>query len=412
MIRFASALISGPWVFLKNAIRSWNDFWFTPADPTRLGFMRICCGLVVLFIHFAYTWDLQEFMGKDAWIDLNAINEHRQEQPWQVMPWDWKPNPPQPPAANEQERKDVLKWYGANPRAAYARGYPAWSIWFDVTDSTWMMIIHCSFLVIFFCFTVGFCTRVTSILSWLAAISYIQRSPTSIFGMDTMMNILLIYLMIGPCGAALSMDRLLSRWWAVRQARRNHLEIPPAMPPSPRVSANVAVRLLQINFCFIYMASGLSKLLGAPWWNGTAIWGTMVVYEYCPMQIGSYSSLLQFLSAHRWLWEIFMSGGVAFTLFTEIGFPFLVWNRKMRWFMITLAVMLHTGIALVMGLRTFSLLMYTMLMAFVPQEDVDRFRSWLGDWIGFFGRKRDALEAASSNGLHHLPIRNSAKVAS
>jgi hypothetical protein len=154
------------------------------------------------------------------------------------------------------------------------------------------------------------------------------------------------------------------------------------MKPAPRVSANVAIRLLQIHFCFIYMASGLSKLLGAPWWNGTAIWGTMAVYEYCPMQVGSYSKLLNFLCEHRWLWEISMNVGVAYTLFTEIGFPFLVWNRKMRWFMITLAVLLHTGIALVMGLRTFSLLMYTMLIAFVPQENVDRVRSRLEEWFG------------------------------
>src|SRR5260370_42518178 len=129
--------------------------------------MRIGCGLVVLFIHGAYTWDLQEFMGKDAWIDLKAINEHRLEQPWHVMPWDWKAKPPQPPAekGNKEDAESMLKWYGANPRHAYDQGYPAWSIWFEVTDPTWMMIIHCSFLVIFLCFTIGFCTRVTSILS-------------------------------------------------------------------------------------------------------------------------------------------------------------------------------------------------------------------------------------------------------
>jgi hypothetical protein len=106
----------------------------------------------------------------------------------------------------------------------------------------------------------------------------------------------------------------------------------------------------------------------------------MAIYEYCPMQIGTYDALLRFLCAHRWLWETFMTGSVAFTLFTEIGFPFLVWNRKMRWPMMTLAVLLHTGIAMVMGLRTFSLLMVTMLCAFVPQETVERLRFRLHVW--------------------------------
>jgi Vitamin K-dependent gamma-carboxylase len=253
------------------------------------------------------------------------------------------------------------------------------------------------------CFTVGFCTRVTSVLAWLAAISYIQRSPTSIFGMDTMMNILLIYLMIGPSGAALSVDRLLSRLWVTYRARRDHLPVPAWTPPVPRVSANVALRLVQIHLCIIYMTSGLSKLQGNVWWNGTAVWATMAIYEYCPMQIGAYGALLKFLCAHRWLWETFMTGGVAFTLFTEIGFPFLAWNRKLRWFMITMAVFLHTGIAMVMGLRTFSLLMLTMLCAFVPQETVDRWRSQVAEWISHLGFARKRIEAAPSDALVRPP---------
>jgi hypothetical protein len=227
------------------------------------------------------------------------------------------------------------------------------------------------------------------------------------------MNILLIYLAVGPSGAALSVDRLLSRWWAIRQARRNHEPVPPWSRPAPRVSANVALRLFQIHFCIIYMASGLSKLLGAPWWNGTAVWGTMAVYEYCPMQIGSYQALLKFLCAHRWLWEVAMNAGVAYTLFTEIGLPFMIWNRKLRWPMIAMAVLLHTGIAMVMGLRTFSLLMLTMLMAFVPQETVDGIRSRLSAWIDSIWPHREMKDPADSNGLSRpLSARSQLKVSS
>jgi len=214
--------------------------------------------------------------------------------------------------------------------------------------------------------------------------------------MDTMMNILLIYLMIGPSGAALSLDRLISRWWAVRKARRSHLPIPAWSPPAPRVSANLALRLVQIHFCLIYLASGLSKLQGGSWWSGTAVWGTMAVYEYCPMQVWSYDALLRFLCAHRWLWEIVMTGGVAFTLFTEIGFPFLVWNRKLRWWMIALAVLLHTTIAFAMGLLTFRLLMLTMLCAFVPLETVESLRNRARTWVGRQWRRRAARKLGRS----------------
>jgi hypothetical protein len=398
MIAASFTAISSVGKTLKEAIQGWNRFWFSPRDPTLLGFMRICCGLVVLYIHIAYTQDLQELFGKNAWISVDSINEFRHDQPWLMMPWDWKQINQRIPATTVEEAQYMLKWYGVNPNLNYATGYPAWSIWFHVTDPTWMMVVHYSFLAIFFLFAIGFCTRVTSVLAWLAAISYIQRAPTSIFGLDTMMNILMIYLMIGPSGAALSVDRLISRWWTVRQARRNHLPIPARTPPAPRVSANLALRLLQIHFCIIYLASGLSKLQGNVWWNGTAVWGTMAVYEYCPMQIGTYDALLKFLCAHRWLWETVMTGGVAFTLFTEIGFPFLVWNRKMRWPMMTVALFLHTGIAMFMGLRTFSLVMLTMLCAFVPQETVERMRYRFQVWLGKLWPATRSPESPPVNG--------------
>jgi hypothetical protein len=412
MIASSFSAISSVAKFFKDLVAGWDRFWFKPADPTLLGFMRICCGLVVLYVHFAYTADLQELFGKDAWISLDAINEYRNEQPWQALPWNWQPADSklkQPMRATDLEEAQYMrKWYGFHPSLAYAKGYPAWSIWYHVTDPHWMMIVHCSFLVVFFLFTIGFCTRVTSVVSWVAAISYIQRAPTSIFGMDTMMNILLIYLMIGPSGAALSVDRLISRWWAVRKARRNHLPIPAWSRPGPRVSANLALRLVQIHFCLIYLASGLSKLQGGSWWSGTAVWGTMAVYEYCPMQVWSYDALLRFLCAHRWLWELVMTGGVAFTLFTEVGFPFLVWNRKLRWWMITLAVILHTTIAFAMGLRTFSLLMLTMLCAFVPPDTVERLRSRLRSWAS---RLSPSTSTESVSGTVRTGPRNHQKVA-
>src|SRR5436190_6178685 len=395
------AAISSGWKFFSDLVGGWDRFWFAPADPTRLGFMRICCGLVVFYVHLAYTPDLQELFGKDAWISLDSINEYRHDQPWVIHPWGWPATDgkaKQPVRANDLEAQYMRKWYGFKPSLAYAKGYPAWSIWFHVTDPTWMMVVHCSFLVVFFLFTIGFCTRVTSVLAWLAAVSYIQRSPTSIFGMDTMMNILLIYLMIGPSGAALSVDRLISRWWVVRRAKLSHLPIPAPSRPAPRVSANLAVRLLQIHFCMIYLASGLSKLQGNAWWNGTAVWGTMAVYEYCPMQMVTYDALLRFLCAHRWLWEIAMTSGVAFTLFTEIGFPFLVWNRKTRWWMIAVAVLLHIGIAMFMGLRTFSLLMLTMLCAFIPEETVESLRNRLQGWVGQRRPETSSSEAQPGNG--------------
>lgn len=336
--------------------RAWDRFWFTPRDPTVLGLIRICCGLLTLYVHLGYTGDLQDFFGEHAWVDRPALQWFRHELAWQPMPSDWT----------------------ETVREPYAKGYYAWSIFYHVTDPTGVMLIHAGVLVVMFLFTIGFCTRVTSVLTWVGAISYIQRSVAGLFGFDTMMNIVLLYLMVGSSGAALSVDRLIARYRAGRRARAARRAPPAPVPPTPSVSANLSLRLIQINLCIIYFAAGLSKLQGSSWWNHTAIWYTVVNPEFSPIHIGLYRAFFVFLARHRPLLELFMSFGVILTEFVEIGFPFLIWRPSMRWTMIAGAVAMHTGIAIHMGLATFSLMMVIMVMSFIPQEAVERLLGLLG----------------------------------
>ena len=50
--------------------------------------------------------------------------------------------------------------------------------------------------------------------------------------------------------------------------------------PSPTVSANLSLRLIQLHLVVIYGMAGLGKLQGPSWWNGMAIWGTMTAGEF------------------------------------------------------------------------------------------------------------------------------------
>jgi hypothetical protein len=393
-------------------VRGWNKFWFSPADPTPLALVRICAGLVVLYIHLAYSYDLQGFFGANAWINLAELNDFRRDAPWQERHWhDWQEMPNYEPPGGDNPEADktyMLKWDGLNPRLAHAKGYYSWSIWYHVTDPFWMQVVHCFNLLVFFCLIIGFCTRVTSVLAWLAAMSYIQRSPTTLFGVDTIMNLVLIYLMIGPSGAALSVDRLIQRYakaWGLLRARGSARKVQAADAlaserPAPSISANLALRLLQVHVCFVYMASGLSKLQGNAWWQGTSTWATMANYEFSPVHFAPYAAYLRYLCQHRWLWEVVMQGGVLFTLVFEIAFAFAVWNRWLRWPMILGAVLLHTGIAIFMGLTTFSLMMLSAVASFVPAASIYRLLDNMGRGPGtlrlfWAGRSRSQVRAAS-----------------
>jgi hypothetical protein len=376
-----------------RAVRAWDRFWFGKADPTTLGLIRICAGVITLYVHLVYSFDLQPLFGRDAWLSLATMNEIRHDTPVVTPPnsWEAQAAPLPAPMSDEETHRvnDYMQKWGVDPRTTIAKGYSIFSVWFHVTDPRWMAVVHGLILLVMLLFTVGFCTRVTSVLTWLGALCYIQRAPTTLFGLDTMMIIVLLYLMIGPSGAALSVDRLLRRWWDRRKAAREHRPEPEWRAPEPSVSANFALRLIQVHFCIIYLASGTSKLLGSAWWNGTAMWGTMANYEFAPLNWARYEDFLIFLCQHRLLWELLTSGGVIFTLILEIGFPFLVWHRSTRWLMIIGAVMLHAGISMTMGLTTFSLMMIAMLLSFVPAPAVKRL-------LGSLSLRRSGPEAGAA----------------
>lgn len=461
---------------LLRITRAWNGFWFTPADPTILGLMRLTCGLVTLYTMFIYSFNLQEFMGEHAWYDLSLRMEIVRDRGMTPTPLDnqdysvqfpsnpeegayfdnyrtkWGILPPEPyPTTKEQadyidlflrlhgmdprrnglpppssaeetryleeytnrhggpppeyeldpeKQKEIDNYiarHSVDPRRVYTRGVPVWSMWFHVTDPTVMAIIHGLVVFITFLFTIGFCTRVTAPLTWMAALWYIHRNFIVLFGVDTMMNILLLYLAIGPSGAAFSVDRLISRWWSKNKFRVvNRWDAflgKPAIPldrmqpahysaqPEPSVSANFAIRLLQVHLCIIYLISGLSKLQGNAWWNGTAVWGTLANYEFAPMQYEAYNWFLRKLAQKHFLFQLFMTGAGLFTLAFEISYAFLIWRPSMRWVVLTGAILLHGGIGLFMGLKTFSLLMLVLNLVFVRPQEVRSLIAW---FRGFF----------------------------
>jgi hypothetical protein len=524
--------ISAPEFNPPTAWQRWKNFWFPKVDPTTLAFIRICTGLLVFYVHLAYSLDLQAFFGKHGWYASSFIERERHEGPSYITPffggWDeslgvaqlsefplrrqafleflrglpadtqerklalkylnrinayqnpddfrigmvyihkMKTSPeelqnsltvltggklekdsqteaylrntpqffldlpleertaiaaeagafwtalgkipwsdldgrtyvfnyfyevspqmrkalvdymnslPEDPA----ERKkllDYLEYWNSDYRKANHLGHGIFSIWFHVTDPTQMALVHTGVLITIGLFTIGLFTRVTSVLVWVATVSYIHRTQQVLFGMDTMMNILLFYLMIGNSGAALSIDRLIARYRAVRANLRRSSTLDPntqaflAYPP-PSANAGFALRLIQVHFCFIYMAAGLSKLKGPAWWNGQAFWDVIANPEFTLMPYAWYEGALRGIASVKPLYYAITTFACWLTLFVEIATPFLLWTR-LRWLMILLATAMHAVIGVLMGLNLFELMMIIMLIAFFPDRVIrDRFR--------------------------------------
>lgn len=326
--------------FIWELIRDLDNFFFGKSKPSTLGLIRLLAGLAIFYIHFCYSFDLLSFVGPDAWMDDKLVSSLREKDLFFYPSDTWNGN------GTVVEGKQST-----------------FSVFFHIQDPTGIWVVHLSFLAVNLMFALGLWTRTTSVLTWIATLSYVQRSPYSLFGMDTISTVLVFYLMLSPCDKAFALDSLFERLRKRRAGDPNW-----DAPPEETSWATFISRFMQIHFCIIYLAAGTSKLLGSSWWNGTALWFVYGNNEFTPMDNPLYFQTLVYLVNHRILWEIVMTSCAVYTLLLELALPFLIWYPRWKWVMMAGSYMLHLGIGVFMGLKLFSILMILLVSSFLPPE--------------------------------------------
>ncbi|KYF96202.1 hypothetical protein BE20_42880 [Sorangium cellulosum] len=191
----------------------------------------------------------------------------------------------------------------------------------------------------------GFWTRTSALLAWITHRMLMVTADATVYGADLFANIFLFYLVWIPSGAALSVDR-----WLRGPSRA-------AAEPTP--AARLGLRVVQVHLCIAYLASGLEKASGPSWWNGEAIWRSVMLPEYRQLDFS-------WLAWHPWIAQ---AAGWA-VLAVEIGYAFLIWPRLTRRAVIVATALLHLGIAAFMGLGVFGAIMpvFTLAAFGVPAD--------------------------------------------
>jgi predicted DCC family thiol-disulfide oxidoreductase YuxK len=337
-------IVSDPAAYLRELAlafrRGWDAFFFTPADPTPLGLVRIVTALLALWSLWILGLDLHAYLGSRGWADPALIRQNEIErQPW------------------------------------------AWSFWFLVPDAllrpAW---IAC--LAVLGLLAAGLFSRVTAVLAWLIYVSTVRRVPIALFGFDQVISTLLFYLAVtGASGQALSLDRFFRRWRDARGVAASRAFVAgvgrlvaPGIPavPTATVSARLALRLIQLHLAFIYLMAGLAKVQGPSWWNGMALWGTMMAGEFVTRD---FSGLAE--------WPLLINVATHASLAFELLYPALIWVGLLRPLLVAGAVALHLGIAFVApGLAEFGLAMIGANLAFASGP-------WLRSLVA--GRDQPAL---------------------
>ena len=321
--------------YLRSWLVTWNEFWFRPADPVVLGLMRVLVGAMVLYTHLVWTKELQTFFGTASVVPASYRDLMLGNSNWIWSHFDWIDN-------------EMILWG-----------------------------LHFAGLIVVGMFTLGLFTRVTSVVTCLLAISYANRATGALFGLDQINCFLCLYLALGSSGACFSIDQ----WMRLRRRKGQGRgeSVHPRKIPAQDVISNIAIRLIQIHMCVVYLFAGIGKLQGDTWWNGTAIWYALASYEYQTLD-------MTWLAYQLWLVNLLTLIALAW----EVSFAFLIWPRLTRPIYLLLAVAVHLGIGLAMGMLTFGLIMIIGNLAFVPA-------AWIRGCWGFLvrGGKTGALVAQS-----------------
>jgi hypothetical protein len=286
---------------MKNVWQAWDRFWFAPAALLNLALFRICLCLVMAVMYAHRHRDLEIFYSENG-----ILPEHL-----------------------------ALKVLSPGMRPPFLL-----SFWPDA----WLPWMHGLLILLLLVLALGAAVRWLGPLALFLQLAFLFRNYTVAFGADQIGTIFLFYLVFTRSDARLS----LTSWW---RQRKNKSEI------ESDILTSVFYRLIQVHLCIIYAFSGMEKLKGQSWWDGTAVWSVLANSQ---MVIADLT------------WIRHFPLGIVFVTFTtvlfELYFPVLVWNLSLRKWALWAGVLFHSGIGIIMALWSFALIMLCPYFLFIPEH--------------------------------------------
>jgi len=280
-------------VIVRRLLGAWNRFWFEPQPSSTLAVFRIAFGLVTLGWALALLPNIGDFFTRDG------IEPVPVDVTWGVL--------------------------GHLPSDAVV--YPCFV----------------ALLVSAVCVTVGFRTRLASVILFVTVFSFIERSHPIFNSGDGLIRNLAFLVMFMPAGESLSVDRWLAnrdRFW----------EFPARAP--------WALRLVQIQVSVLYLSAMQHKIAGGGWTDGSAL-----------SYVWRMDDLVRFRVPEFVIQSVTISTLASLlTLAIEAMLVVFVWVRSTRALVIGLGVALHLGIELSLRIGFFSMAIFAAYVAFLTPE--------------------------------------------
>ena len=202
--------------------------------------------------------------------------------------------------------------------------------------------------------SVGLWTRLNAVVAavllyHLAPLETIYWNPNPYLRGFTIPVLSLVVLSVSPCGDAFSLASS-SRKTSKAEAWEY----------------SWAVRLVQIEICFIYFFSGYSKLLdvGLAWLHPATLRAWLLALNQV-QETRVFHTLGPWLAEHPWLCFLMAAG----SLLLELSFPLALFNRTIRRILLTSAFAMHIGIMLAFNI---TILFLPFFAAFIDWEKISQ----------------------------------------
>lgn len=219
-------------------------------------------------------------------------------------------------------------------------------------------------------FTLGWRTRVMSILFAVVVTSFHARAIFMTDGGDNLVLLMSLYLVLTACGRRWSLDARRGRLRAaravnapepVRSAYAHQLR--DARITLTTVVHNCGMFVIAAQVCFLYGSAGLYKVQGPTWGGGTALHYALNLELFQPWPTLSHL-------VDNYPMVIAIASYV--TVLLQVAFPFVLFGR-LKYPVLAVLLGMHIGIAVLMGLPLFSGAMIIADAVFLP----DRFYAFL-----------------------------------
>ncbi|MFV8258745.1 HTTM domain-containing protein [Bdellovibrio bacteriovorus] len=288
---------------LRTIRNSIDEFLFKPQPVYSVALLRIGLGLLLLFNWLMIYTDLEVLFGPDGLISLQTAQQYG--NPLRFSLFDYMPNT------------------------------------YKVT--TTIAFVH---LLAVLALTFGAWTRKSILIAFVTLISFHHRNGFIMNSADSVLRVFLFLLLFTPCGDAFSFDR-----WRLRLKGQ--------APEIPAEKAPWALRMIQIQFCVIYLATVMFKIKGDRWVDGTAVYIATRLDDFVRFELPLLNNMI-FIKYLTWS-----------TLLVEFALGTLVWIKELRYWVLLAGVGLHLGIEYTMSIPVFEWAMIVVMVSMVDSRDIE-----------------------------------------